>query len=257
MDVIVNSDYVLTPYYDGIITDTTRPFWYEYQFNNYTPYDFFVLKTRLTYDVPQGYNIHFDSFRYEGQMRYCVLLSNGYTIVPINKEQTAYYQNSVDQIILNHPHHCTLVQMNQPFVTTNHDQSLPQRWVKTILPYCYKQLIKEQYQPILFNNQLLINIDPTRVYDDTDIKNNVDDYYKDYNAVYDVLQTNLINNLFNLYQQGIIVLNKDLDDDFINHWQLKPYYNTGNQTQIYVARWTNKDIKDKTAFLENQLRLSY
>ena len=254
MNVVVNSNYILTPYYDGIIKDTSRAFWYEYQTKNYIPYDFFVLKTRLTYYVDKGLNIHFDSFRYEGQMLYCVLLSNGVTIVPIDFTKSNYYQNIVNTIMIDYPRHCTLLHMNQTFLTNNFFKPLSNRWVTTVLPYCYQHFIDNMYQPILYNNQLLINIDPTQHLNDALINvNDVDDYYKDFNNVYDVLQTKIINDLYQLYKKGVIVLNQDLDNHFIQDLKLKPLYHDG-ETQIYVANWTDENVIDKTAFLEEQLR---
>src|SRR5437016_4405407 len=132
MDVIVQSEFIITPYYDGIIKDTNQPFWYEYQFNNYTPYDFFVLTTRLTPYIEKTNTVQFDSNRYTGAMRYFINFSNGYNLVPLNKDEAQKYQTIVNDILKIYPRHVTLLHTNQTFLTKRFIKPLSNRWVTTV-----------------------------------------------------------------------------------------------------------------------------
>jgi hypothetical protein len=240
MDTIVQSEYIITPYYNHIIKNTNQPFWYEYQSKNYTPYQFFVLKTRLTPYIKKYQNIGFDSFRYEGQMRYFVNIANAETIIPLTSEQSHHYQQIVNNIISYYPNHCTLLYINQTFVTNECHKSLPQSFVQSVLPYCYHYIIDQEYEPLLYDDQLLININDKTLND------------KKYNDVYDDLQNKMLNYLYHLYEYGVILLNDIDDQQFINDWQLQPLYLGDEDNQLYKTTWTSPYVYHVTQFLKDQ-----
>ena len=235
MDTIVQSEFIITPYYDHIIKNTNEPFWYEFQSKNHTPYDFFVLKTRLTPYISKYQNIGFDSHRYEGQMRYFVNIADANIVIPLSKEQASQYQYIVNHIISNYPQHCTLLYDNQTFLTSLFNKPLSNQFVQSILPYCYQHFIDDQYEPILYDHQLLITIQD-----------------ENYNHIYNELQNQLINELYKLYKMGTIALNPTEHQQFISDWQLIPLYNN-----IYTTTWTNSYINDLTQFLDDQLNDRY
>lgn len=258
MDVIVDSDFILTPYYDGIIKDTNEPFWYENQSYHHTPYDFFILKTRLKPYINPCYTIEFDSNRYEGQMRYIINFSNGFHLVPLNKQEAQHYQTIVNTTLSLYPRHVTLLYTNQTLLTTQSTIPLNQTWATSVLPYIYQSFINQQYEPILYENQLLINIDPTRHYDDTMIDTyQTDSYYKDYNYIYNQLQDLLINHLSTLYKQGVILLNPEHDEPFITDWQLRPLYKNIKNTPLYTVDWTSSHVENQSVFLQDQLQRNH
>lgn len=236
MDVIVHAEPIITPYYDVIIKDTNKPFWYNDQNKNYTSYDFFILKTRLTPYVKKHYHIGFDSYRYEGKMQYFVILSTAQTIIPLTKEESNNYQQIVNTILTTYPKHVTLLYLYQEFVTNKLTKSLSPLFVQSVLPYCYQYIIDEQYQPILYDNQLLI-----KMCDNT------------YNDLYDQLQNKIINYLHRLYQIGTIVFNT-IDNQFINDWQLQSL-NFNNH--LYTPTWTSPYVNDMTQFLQDQYKHEY
>jgi hypothetical protein len=248
MNTLVHSEYILTPYTDEIIKDTNVPYWYENQHYNHIPYNFFVLTTRLTPLIPQ-YTVGFDSYRAFGIMRYTVILSDANNIVSLTAIEAQKYQHMVDDIISIYPDHCTLIFTTQPFVTPlgdKHRTSLPNTWVASVLPHCYKQLIKEKYDPIWLNNQLLINLKDVSIkYTDLSV------VYKTYNDVYNKLQNDLINTLHDMYDKGTVFANPLIDQTVMDKWHF--VHTTFNH--LYTVNWRDERFApDLTDFLTKQLQ---
>ena len=143
-------------------------------------------------------------------------------------------------------------------LTTQSTIPLDQKWATNVLPYLYQSFLNQQYEPILYENQLLINIDPMRHYDDPMIDTyQTAGYYKDYNDVYNQLQELLINYLSTLYQQGVILLNPQYDEAFITDWQLRPLYKNREKSQLYTVDWTSPYVDNLTIFLQDQLQMKH
>lgn len=260
MNTVVKSDIILTPYYNEIIKDTNTPFWYTNVKKNYEPYQFFVLRTRLISAVPKSIQINIDSNQYEDKMRYNITLSNSNNILPLSKVEADVYQGIVNDILINYPSHCLFLYKEQVYKTSKYNKPLSNDWVTKILPYCYDKLIDKQYNPILYNDSIIININPKNTYNDLTINtDHVENYYYDYNDVHYKLQEHVINKLYEIYLQGGMVLNKDLNYEMIDNWHLIPLYNTYNSVQIYVPNWKNEIITGNYIynFLDNCLNNNY
>lgn len=240
IDPIFETNPLLTPYYRKI-NQSKDTYWYiDINFKtNATPYHFFVLTTRLRYHVPLEYEIDYKTYQYNNVMKYIV-------DVPYDKK----YQDIINDIILNHHDHCMFLHMDQSFINKNHNKPLPNHWVISVLPYCYHQLIDEQYDPILKNNYILININPDNKYKDDQISI-VDDYFIDYNKVYNKLQDIVIDKLYNMYINGSVVASGKYDVNVINKYKMFPVYNTNTDVQLYM---TDLYIPNKSEFLMYQLK---
>ena len=255
---VIRSAYVLTPYYRDIIEVTSNPFWYEKQSQNYIPYNFYVITTRLRPNVPSTYYIDYASYKLNGKMQFAVQFMDGINVVQLTNDDANKYQKLVDDIIVTYPDHCTLFYKDQIFISTSQYIPLPNQWVNSILPYCYNHLLDQQYDPLYMNDQVLINISPTRSYYDINIDDHTTtNYYYEYDKVFFNLQELFINTLYDIYKQGAIVLNPSLDKTFIEKWSLIPLYNNTNQaneTQIYIATWRDERFAPNiTEFLSDRL----
>jgi len=220
---IFDTNPLLTPYYREI-ADTSNSYWYldpTYK-SNTTAYHFFVLTTRLRYEIPLEYEINYKSYRYNNLMKYIIDIKNDNNL----------YQSKIDDIVNNNPNHCMFLHMNQSFITGKHAKPLPKNWVISVLPYCYKHFIDEQYEPILDKNQILININPDHAYDDTNVNTrHIDNYSMDYIEVYNKLQDLVIEKLYHMYENGIIVAHGVYDKNKIKNYY--PIYNT-TEPQLYA-----------------------
>ncbi len=225
IDPIFSHPHVTTPYQMKIITNTNVGFWWENKEINYIPYDFFVLKTRLRSYVPIEYDIDFASYQYEEIMIFVVVFRMN-DIIPFTQKEAVYYQGLVDDFVKYE--HCELI------IDFKH-----QRWQNTILKYID---MDEQYDPIMINNKLLINLHPDRFYQDDSIKGSeVTHYYYDYLNVYLQLQKQIFKKLKHMYKKGVVVIDDDRQD-FINEWQLIQY----NHRKLYQTTTTyDYDITDK------------
>ncbi|HSW76547.1 MAG TPA: hypothetical protein VLG50_05855 [Candidatus Saccharimonadales bacterium] len=237
IDARFSLPHAITPYY-RIINNDPDPFWY---YNNdiktnVTPYQFFVLTTRLRHVVDLKLDILFYTYRYEDKMKYTLELDDGDQILTMSKLDAKKYQYLIDDIIKIHPNHCTLFYFEQPIVF---NKIINKQWLFTILPYLLR-LIDEAYQPLLYNNQILVNLI------------NIDDYL----SLHMDLQKQMINHMYDLYQQGVVVANAIDDHQVINDYRLVPLYQDINnkKTQLYIAHWTDDTIKNKTEFLLTKLR---
>lgn len=235
MTTIVKSHYIVTPYYDEIILDTDVPFWYLNQKHHHTPYQFFVLKTRLKPYVPNNYYIGFDHHRYFGAMHYTVVFSSEGNMVPLTQLEADKYQQIVNTIINTYPTYCTLIYYKQPLTSTKYNTSLPIIWVTSVLPYVYKMI---NNNTIFVGGQILIELDPNDSYDVT----------------YREIQNTFIDHLYELYHKGVVVASATRDADMIEKWRLIPLFNTENDTQLYTTSWIDQRITNNISeFLMNVL----
>lgn len=234
IDPIFETMPLITPYYKQILND---PDWTDIHYkSNASKYKFFILTTRLRYDVPLEYDINYKSYRYNNVMKY---------IVDLGFKADKRYQLLINDIIKTHPNHCMFFDMRQSFINQSHTKQLPSYWVKSIIPYCYHHLIDEQYDPILYQNQILINIDPDLEYKDYDISM-VDGYYYNYNMVYDKLQDLIIDKLYDMYDQGVVVAHPIYNKNIIDNY---------NMIELYpMLYYTNQYIPNKTEFLIKTLK---
>lgn len=232
IDPVFHLPHISTPYEMEIITETNVGFWWENQVLNYIPYDFFVLKTRLRSYVPEEYDIDFYSYQYKDIMVFTVVFTNPDGKVQITQAQADYYQDLVDYFV--QYEHCEMI------LDTNH-----LAWQNTILPYIK---IDEQYEPIVVNNKLLINLHPDRFYHDETIKGyEVGQYYYDYLDVYLQLQKQILDQINNMYEKGTVVADPVIDRDVIEKYQLIKMDMDKEGLQLYTT--TNTYDYDITATL--------
>ena len=208
IDEIFRAPHIKTPYHRMIIKNTNIGFWWENQQLNYIPYNFFVIKTRLRSQVPLIYDIDFASYQYKDKMIFVVVLRTAEGIVKLSRQEADQYQKLVDDFVKYE--HCELI-INYKY----------EKWYNEVLPFIE---LDEQYQPMIIDHQLLINLHPDRVYQDDTIKGSeVTNYYYDYLDVYLQLQQQLINKLDEMYAKGVIVADAIKDKDLIDEWQLVKY----------------------------------
>ena len=243
IDPIFDTNPLLTPYYRKI-NHSKDTYWYiDVKFGtNATPYQFFVLTTRLRYHVPLKYEIDYKTYQYNNIMKYVVDFGDFSPMAT-----TKNYQPIINNIINTYHEHCMFLHMNQSFIMKNFNKPLPNHWVISVLPYCYKDLISLLYDPILNKNEILININPNYKFNDERL-NDIEDYYIDYNKVYDNLQDIVIEELYKMYNKGVVVADPIYDNDVINEYQLYVYNNNIN---LYM---TDMYIENKTEFLIHALK---
>jgi hypothetical protein len=246
IDPIFSSNPLITPYYKEITP--LAPDWYlniGYQ-SNVSDYQLFTLTTRLRYEVPMKEEIIYKLYKYNDIMKYVVDIGDDG-----DKNNKKHYQQLINDIVTVNPNHCMFLHMNQQFIS-GQLKPLPNDWVRSIIPYCYYHLIDPQYDPILENNQILININPDNYYNDPSINSNkVEDYYIDYNQVYDKLQDIVINKLYNFYNHGVVVAHSKYNSLLIEKYNLVPLYNDFNEIGLY---YTDIYIPNKTEYLINKLK---
>lgn len=259
MTTIVKSHYIVTPYYDEIIKDTTVPLWYLNQKYHHTPYQFFVLKTRLRPYVPSEYYIGLGHERYFGQMQYTILFSSNGSIVPLTQLEADKYQQHVNNIIQHYPTYCTLIYYKQPLYSSTYNTTIPTVWVTSVLPYVYQMV---PGNTIFVDGQILIDLEPKNdIKDGYSIEEEMKDNFmdsKDSNDIYDIIYTEIqnkfIDRLYELYKKGTVVANAERDADIIEKWRLVPLLNNGYDTQLYTTTWIDQRVTDNiTEFLMNRL----
>lgn len=161
IDAIFNEPHIKTPYYFKIITDTDTANWWDNQETNYIPYNFFCITTRLRSYVNEDYEINYASYQYKDKMIWLVQFHTINNIVSLTKKEAAKYQKLINEFVKSD--HCELGRNNI--------------------------VLDKQYDPIISNNKLLINLHPDRYYNDENIKGHeIEGYYKDYLNVYLQLQ---------------------------------------------------------------------
>ena len=227
IDPIFTEPHIKTPYQSKIIINTNVGFWWENLELNYIPYDFFVLKTRLRAYVPEEYDIDFASYQYEEIMIFVILFKTN-DIIQLSEKKAIYYQSLVNDFVKYE--HCELI------VDFKHRE-----WQNMVLKYVE---LDEQYDLILENGKLLINLHPDRVYQDDSIKGSeVTNYYYDYLDVYIQLQKQILKKLKHMYKKGFIVTD---DFELIDKYQLIPYKGKLYQTtNTYDYDITNKLLEDQ------------
>ena len=235
MTTIVYSSPLITPYYDEIIHDTNEPLWYAQHLNNYESYNFFVIKTRLTPYVPINWNVGFGHERVLGKMYYTVILSDYKGVIPLNDKEADRYQLLINNSNTIHPNYATLLFKDQIFMTKKKTYKLPNVWVNSVLPYCYKHILFK-YDVLMYEGQVLIQItDPM------------------FNEVYDEAQNYIIHVLYDLYEKGTVVANEALDYKIITNWHLVPIYNDNTTSQLYTTTWIEERIGNPSLFLMDRL----
>jgi len=244
-DPIFKENPLLTPYYRKVLKLT--PDWFlhlDYEANG-DEYDLFVITTRLRYEVPLEYDIDYKSYKDNDKMRYVV----DFTDTEFLKNNKSYYQKLINDIVKNNPKHCMFLHMNQLFLTKNKLNPLPNDWVRSIIPYCYKHLLNK-YDPILEENQVLININPDKYINDDEVNiEKIQNYYIDFNFVYNQLQEIVLNKLYDYYNYGVVVAHRDFNKDMIEKYNLIPLYNENQDVELY---YSNTPISP--VFLMDKLR---
>jgi hypothetical protein len=231
VDPIFDENPLITPYYRKAIKNT--PDWFlhlDYEVYG-SEYLLYVITTRLRYEVPLEYDINYKTYKDHELMRYVVDFGD-------YKENTSYYQQLINDITTKHPNHCMLLHMNQSFISKNQLKPLPSDWVISVLPYCYHHLIDSQYDPILEKNQILININPDRTYNDPAVNTeNIYQYYYNFNFVYDKLYELVIKQLQHFYNHGVVVVSKIYNQSIIDKYDMKPVYHEKQDVQLYVPKY--------------------
>lgn len=258
MTTIVKSHYIVTPYYDEIIKDTTFPLWYLNQKYHHTPYQFFVLKTRLRPYVPSEYYIGLGHERYFGQMQYTILFSSNGAIVPLTQLEADKYQQHVNNIIQHYPTYCTLIYYKQPLYSSTYNTTIPTVWVTSVLPYVYPMV---PGNTIFVDGQILIDLEPkSDAKGGYNIKEEMISNFKDsnnndiYDIIYTQIQNKFVDRLYELYKKGTVVASAERDADVIEKWRLVPLLNTNNDTQLYTTTWIDQRVTGNiTEFLMDRL----
>lgn len=236
IDPRFSKPHVITPYLRVIAFDDTQPFWVDGLENNYTHYDFFILTTRLRHVITEGF-IEFYFYQWETVMKAILEIEKDGVLMESTPHRAHQLQRQVDQILERFPRHCCLFYVQQPFY---HNKILNKTWLVTILPYML-HLIDKKYNPIMYDNQILVNL------------NNTNDYFN-YQQIHANLQALIINEAYNLYTRGAVILNKSLQQSFIDQYGLTPWMNGKDETQVYIAKDLMVD-GNKTEYLLLQLRM--
>lgn len=171
---------VVTPYYKNAIMDRD-PFWYEHLSSNVTPYQLFVLKTRLIMYIDPNYDITFNSYRNKDKAQYILEADNLSDSYPtLTDHETKKYQKLINKILNCYPNHCALIHINQDFLSNIFTQYIDKNFIITNLPKYYK-MIDKKYNPILLPNQLIVDLS----------------FDIDYTNTFNQLQNDLINYIYN------------------------------------------------------------
>lgn len=214
---------ILTPYFSTMSTDTPSGC-AEIPKTNYRPYDLFVLLTKLSVDLYRlrtTYQAHFASYQLRGVMRLTVEIYDGPNFEALDSRSAEKIQGYVDQALSFEPGHC-LIFSTWPPISKN-GVTLPRSWVVAMLPYV---LLDDDYQSFLHDGNLYAALDPSG----------------EYEAEAQVISQNIINSLFIMYQEGVVLCHDTIDTIHISRWELVPYFPTAPLEIVampYRPKWSN------------------
>lgn len=245
---------VLTPYYqtlmDRVPPGNREPKRREW---NYTSYDLFSLRTKLSLPISQidsTWYPHFNVVKYMERGYVSVDMYSGDRFVPLDASLHSSVQKVVDDAINTMPGYCLLI--HDVYHVSYEDVCMPAAWIGGVLPLIPHRFrsLRESTPPntieetrrwpldvAYFNGSLYVRLEEESAYATT------------FRNVYeDVLQM-----LSSLYKRGSVVLFND--SDFIELWKLVPYNLTDGEKGVYTCDWFNPLIaRDRTHFLTQRLQ---
>src|SRR5437879_13232912 len=134
--------------------------------------------------------------------------------------------------------------MTQSFV---YDKYINKTWLITVLPYLLNNgafapalglnTIDKRFDPKIVDGQILVNLKPI-----TDKEINTIDYHI-------LLQNNMMDLLYDLYQKGTVVANVLVDQPLITQHRLTPLFNLAQETQLYQFSGTLSNNDNPTEYL--------
>lgn len=244
---------VLTPYYRTTVAiPATRCV--EEPDSNYTPYQVFVLLSRLQYLHPE-HDIQPISIPRDNRMVLTLKLFVKNEEVKLSPEEQQTYDAQVSQVLNEDPDHCFFLSGRGPF-----PRAYPVNWTMAILPYLD---LPSEYEPLIREGVIYLNLREV----------------SDFRAVYDELFLRTLNRIQELYEAGAFVT----DAPFARRWGLLPFHLRGynepfdleeylsggnvnaiqrrmlstgftleadRRTGLYVPVWVNSNLaQDRVSFL--------
>jgi len=199
----VPTEVVFTPYHQTFGTqDPTSGG--DYPRPNFTNYDIFCLKTKLSLTVNSlgaSYDTTFTGYEQDGVVRYAVELTEGGRLAPLGVEQARELEKAVQACSASYPRHCLLFSSALPL--DYQGQHYPQAWVAGVLPFAQ---VDESYDPVFDAGSLYVDLGD----------------YEDYLSVWERLHFSLVDQIRHMYRRGYVVCHPQIDSACIENWALSP-----------------------------------
>lgn len=195
---------VLTPYYRNTVDMPAHRAVAEPQ-NNYTPYQVFVLMSRLQYAHPE-HILQPISIPRDERMVLTLRVFSGNNEAKLTPEEQQLYEAQVQQVLTEYPQHCLFFSGRGPF-----PRPYPVNWTMSILPYLE---LPEAYDPFIQDGVIYLNLSQE----------------DDFRTVYDTLFVQILERLQTLYETGAVIT----DAAFARTWGWIPYELIGQRTTLTI-----------------------
>ena len=197
---------------------------------NYTPYQLFSIKTFLfswiyNFLSPSYYIEFLGNKEDDGNQQIYQLnlrIMNNGEVVEIEEHQWLKIDEIIKQIIDNYSSMCLLISPWTPIFSEKY--KIPQIWIKQIIPLSVNDNIK-MIKDGDFSGSLFIDLSQSDISTDQILT---------YDKIYENIKSNLIEQINNYWDQGIIL---SPSNNIINKWNLKHI-----KDDYYKPIWNNKRL---------------
>jgi len=216
-----------TPYY-RLLTETHVLGDDEEPDQNYGPYDFFCMETRLYPIIYSVLNrdtvIQFKSVLENGRMAikiYLVEIQNakGYEPVPnkdvvLTKRQETVLNNAVSNILSKTPKYC-LINTKELYIASR--KEYPRGWFETVLGYVP---LGSEYNPFIREEGIYLSFNP----------------HSDYKTAYNEVCKNILDTLESYYREGVVYGASNIAVP----WRLERLDHEEVRSQLYRPLWSDR-----------------
>lgn len=246
---LLKTEIVYTPYYYSIIKGYEGEdggWYYEDSTRNYSDYDLFAFKTRMRPVIRQmnsSWEPSIFQLRTDTDMVHILEVKDGDVVVSISPEMKVILDKAVT-ISAEHEGYALVFTCENDIYYKN--TRFSKEWLRTIITYI----------------NLPHDVSATDwFFDDTNlmVKFMEENYLDEFNR----LHLFIIDELYNLYMHGAMVLDSEDNEQFIQDWELKMYNPTlDSGNNLYLTEWNDlwlsSDIMNdlNTAFSEGVIKHS-
>ncbi len=240
---------------------------------NYHPYQLYALRSRVSHKIRSkypNYHVRYDQVAIDDKMVLELMLRNGTDFVPISPQDKIWMDNIVSDCLKSYPDYMYLISDDEDI---KYDGCiLESSWLKVMLPrVSLPQQARYSIPGVrdISDGEVESYIDShndsyapysdgyAAIYDDGSIYVKLD-HNKDYREAHQRLQSDLLSSLVDMHRKGALVLDSQMDSNFIESWSLTPMEGqdiVDNSTAIYTAKWSTLWLGDDvTTYLLNKYR---
>lgn len=212
---------------------------------NYTPYNVFCLKTRLSDFVSQVVGevvFSFLSFYTGNKMSLNLVLSqyvsaveyrSAFQTMNVSPDQRRLIEQKINDILTVDPLACLLISPDINLVTLGGDR-IPNPWIRQVLPFV---MVDAQYRPFVNDDGYHVDLSAWTIRTPEEVEVDVEEML--YDEKYQQLQAEVVEKLRDMYDDGYFVVYGRLSSEIADKWGFIPVDNEG---QLYRPNWRDRRV---------------